>query len=394
MVANMIASPLARAGTTSPLSYLAFDLEHAVVLAARLAGFNILYGDGSRPDVLRAAGVKRPRAIAVCYASASQTTKACEHLHEAFPGVPLYAVAQNFAHATDLRAAGAEHICITGTEAGLNLGASVLSMFGTTETDIQLLKKGIGEAIAVRTTVCADVLKQEQQEQEAAEQQQKQQGLPSNGSSAKAALSRSSSSSSSSTSTSSSSTSSKGLPSLLPPRNGRAPMPAAASSSGSSSSGPSSGSSSKPGVEIFSLEGKWCCGEPQQGGDGSVVTPTVLTVPPSAMKAPSSSNASDAPASSSAAADSSSSSSSSSATVRARPPLAENGRNGKGIMLGVAVEEDMHGVWSMDDPAPRNGSSGSSSSGAAVGTPVAQPVQPVVAAAPVPASTQQPGSQP
>ncbi len=35
--------------------------------AAQTAGFNVVYGDGSRPAVLQAAGIRAPRAVAVCY---------------------------------------------------------------------------------------------------------------------------------------------------------------------------------------------------------------------------------------------------------------------------------------------------------------------------------------
>lgn len=52
MVANMLSSPLA--GSSRP--YIAFDLEPSRVDASRQAGFLVQYGDGSRSDVLKAAG--------------------------------------------------------------------------------------------------------------------------------------------------------------------------------------------------------------------------------------------------------------------------------------------------------------------------------------------------
>lgn len=52
MVANMLSSPLA--GPSRP--YIAFDLEPSRVDASRQAGFLVQYGDGSRSDVLKAAG--------------------------------------------------------------------------------------------------------------------------------------------------------------------------------------------------------------------------------------------------------------------------------------------------------------------------------------------------
>ena len=52
MVANMLSSPLASASRP----YIAFDLEPSRVNASLQAGFLVQYGDGSRSDVLKAAG--------------------------------------------------------------------------------------------------------------------------------------------------------------------------------------------------------------------------------------------------------------------------------------------------------------------------------------------------
>lgn len=52
MVANMVSSPFASSGQ----AYIGFDLEPSRVDASRQAGFLVQYGDGSRSDVLKAAG--------------------------------------------------------------------------------------------------------------------------------------------------------------------------------------------------------------------------------------------------------------------------------------------------------------------------------------------------
>lgn len=54
-------------------------------------------------------------------------------------------------HAARLREAGADQACVVNSEAGLNLGSSLLADLGTPETDISLLRRGIHEALAVRT---------------------------------------------------------------------------------------------------------------------------------------------------------------------------------------------------------------------------------------------------
>eukprot|EP00775_Hariotina_reticulata_P005483 gene5483-5718_t len=54
MVANMLSSPLAQP-SNRPRRYIGFDLDYARVYASRRAGFNVAFGNGSRPDVLKAA---------------------------------------------------------------------------------------------------------------------------------------------------------------------------------------------------------------------------------------------------------------------------------------------------------------------------------------------------
>jgi hypothetical protein len=58
MLANMLSSPLAQSGNKTR-TYIGFDLDHTRVTASRRAGFNVAYGNGARPGVLKAAGVWR-----------------------------------------------------------------------------------------------------------------------------------------------------------------------------------------------------------------------------------------------------------------------------------------------------------------------------------------------
>lgn len=136
-----------------------------VLQAAQEAGFNVLYGDGSRTkvcgvvwwgrrssrgappgqrrcllplacaccrvgrrfghrgnpevptastprrpcslsQVLHAAGIERPKAIAVGYTARQRAVTAVEALHEAYPGVPIYVRALDMQHAAALKEAG------------------------------------------------------------------------------------------------------------------------------------------------------------------------------------------------------------------------------------------------------------------------------------------------
>jgi hypothetical protein len=56
--------------------------------------------------VLHAAGIGRPRAIAVGYTARQKAVSAVEALHEAYPGVPIYVRALDMQHAAALKEAG------------------------------------------------------------------------------------------------------------------------------------------------------------------------------------------------------------------------------------------------------------------------------------------------
>ena len=61
MLANLLENPLV------PCTYVAFDIDPSRVQSGRQAGFPVIFGDGSRPAVLEAAGVENPRAFLVCH---------------------------------------------------------------------------------------------------------------------------------------------------------------------------------------------------------------------------------------------------------------------------------------------------------------------------------------
>jgi voltage-gated potassium channel Kch len=315
MLANMVASPLARSGNIRPLSYLAFDLDPARLTAARSAGFNIVYGDGSRPDVLHAAGVKQPLALVVCHESPEMATHAVKSLSEAYKAVPLYAVARNFQHAGELRAAGADHVCISGSEAGLNLGSEVLAKLGTSEGDVVLLRRGIHEAMAARSVAAAE------QKAKESSQQQQQHGAAESGKQHWA----------------------KSM-SLSKPSNGTVASSASGSlSRNGSSSSTSSGSvggfkdtiCKKPPVEVFILDGRLSYGT----GVGEAVAHDTSAAPTDSIDEMVNMHESHVESSS------------------------NDGSSSRSNLLGVAVEEDMCGAWNPDgcDPSAAGDASKSSS---------------------------------
>jgi voltage-gated potassium channel Kch len=56
----------------------------------------VVYGDGSRPAVLDAAGIKAPKALALCLSNRDKSVEAARALRREFPGVAIYAAALDF----------------------------------------------------------------------------------------------------------------------------------------------------------------------------------------------------------------------------------------------------------------------------------------------------------
>ncbi|KAI3436796.1 hypothetical protein D9Q98_006207 [Chlorella vulgaris] len=125
-VANMLESP----ALGRPLPYVAFDNNVGRVQAAQEAGFNVLFGDGTRKAVLQAAGIDKPRAIAVGYTARQKAVSAVEALHETYPGVPIYVRALDMQHAAMLRGAGATEVVVAEAEAGLVVGGHLARELG------------------------------------------------------------------------------------------------------------------------------------------------------------------------------------------------------------------------------------------------------------------------
>ena len=73
--------------------YLSFNLLFpfwTTEQAARKIGFPVLYGDGSRPDVLHSAGVSSPKAFMIMYTGKKKTIEAVQRLKLNFPAVIIF----------------------------------------------------------------------------------------------------------------------------------------------------------------------------------------------------------------------------------------------------------------------------------------------------------------
>ncbi len=93
-------------------------------------GFKIYYGDGSRLDILHAAGAANARAIAVTVDNPETTTRIVELIKSEFPLVPVYARAFDRIHAIRLIKAGVDFQVRETFDSAITLGRSLLIGLG------------------------------------------------------------------------------------------------------------------------------------------------------------------------------------------------------------------------------------------------------------------------
>lgn len=97
--------------------------------AARF-GLKIYYGDGTRLDVLRAAGAEKAEMICVCTDDPDTTEKIAEIIHENFPNVRSFVRAYDRVHAVKLLKIGVDYQLRETFESAVVFGRSALEELG------------------------------------------------------------------------------------------------------------------------------------------------------------------------------------------------------------------------------------------------------------------------
>jgi CPA2 family monovalent cation:H+ antiporter-2/glutathione-regulated potassium-efflux system protein KefB len=97
--------------------------------AARF-GFRVYYGDGTRLDVLRAAGIGRARVVCVCVDEREAALKIVEIVQEEFPQVRTHVRAYDRIHAVDLMKLHVDYQMRETFESALAFGQATLEELG------------------------------------------------------------------------------------------------------------------------------------------------------------------------------------------------------------------------------------------------------------------------
>jgi monovalent cation:proton antiporter-2 (CPA2) family protein len=131
-VGQIVSRALAVAGFT----YTALEIDAEHVDFVRRYGNKLFYGDASRLDLLRSAGIERARAVIVAIDDVEANVRAVEVIRGSFPHVPVYARARNRAHVYRLLDLGVRALERETFHSSMRLAGHVLGDLGLSEAEV------------------------------------------------------------------------------------------------------------------------------------------------------------------------------------------------------------------------------------------------------------------
>ena len=126
------------------------DHEPQVARDAEDFGFKVYYGDGTRADVLHAAGAHQARAILVCVDDRQAATRIVEHAKAEFPHARVLARAHDREHAIELIKADVDYQVRVTFESAMAFGCEAARVLGATPEASQALAADVRRKDAER----------------------------------------------------------------------------------------------------------------------------------------------------------------------------------------------------------------------------------------------------
>jgi glutathione-regulated potassium-efflux system protein KefB len=119
------------------------DTDTDMIRAAATFGFKVYYGDGTRLDILRAAGIENVDMVVIATDKKEQTTRIAELIRDEYPLVKVMARAFDRGHAIELVKAGVEYQLREMFESALTLAGEALRTLGSTDQEIAEVIDGV-----------------------------------------------------------------------------------------------------------------------------------------------------------------------------------------------------------------------------------------------------------
>ncbi len=130
-VGKTVASMLKATG----IPCIAIDMNVDGVTQGRSEGYEVFFGDASRPDVLRAVGAKHARLMVVTLDNFKAAERLIATMNRLYPDVPIHARSHNWDIADRFEALGSAHSIPDTVESSLRLGAVTLEAVGVSEEE-------------------------------------------------------------------------------------------------------------------------------------------------------------------------------------------------------------------------------------------------------------------
>src|SRR5262245_4598551 len=112
------------------ISVTAIDNDPSMIQVAARFGFKVYYGDGTRLDVLRAAGLQKARLIAICIDKQEQINRIVELVQMEFPGTKIFARSFDRGHTLQLLAKNVDYEMRETFESAMRFGRQTLEAMG------------------------------------------------------------------------------------------------------------------------------------------------------------------------------------------------------------------------------------------------------------------------
>ncbi|WEK52305.1 MAG: monovalent cation:proton antiporter-2 (CPA2) family protein [Candidatus Kaistia colombiensis] len=128
----------------------AIDSDAEMIRAAARFGFKVYFGDGTRLDVLRAAGIERSQIVAICTDKQEVTDKIVELIQSEFPFAQLYVRSYDRGHTLRLLKKGVNYQMRETLESAFTFGAAALEGLGVAQERIADIAENLRSRDAAR----------------------------------------------------------------------------------------------------------------------------------------------------------------------------------------------------------------------------------------------------
>ena len=128
---------VARVLTMRHVPFTALEINPHHVDFVRSYGNKVYYGDATRLDVLRAAGVPQARALVLAVGNQDASLKIVERVRATCPGVPILARATTRNHELHLRELGVDYVLRDTLHSSLRLARALLTELGLSAEEAQ-----------------------------------------------------------------------------------------------------------------------------------------------------------------------------------------------------------------------------------------------------------------